>query len=242
MPHFILHSVLLAGLALLPSLTYAAEEQDERVEFHGPNIHPGYPDAFHVGYLLKKSNVSPNGKYGVIFPANADTAGIEDLIVGLQPSRILCGLATKSPHFQGKNHGGLLTHWAPDSSAVVVINKAKWEPYDITVIEFKDGHVSRQTDILPALQQTFGSAITKAEHASHKKTGAVALYVGKVEWILQPRLQVRIRCEGETNPKGIPGQSKWTGTLEAVWDVEQSRHVSQKIIHQSFVLKVEETE
>jgi hypothetical protein len=38
------------------------------VEFHGPEVRPGYPDTFRAGYTLRKSAVSPDGKYGVIFP------------------------------------------------------------------------------------------------------------------------------------------------------------------------------
>lgn len=243
MTHFVLRSVLLAGLALSPSLAFAADDQDESVEFHGPEVHPGYPDALHVGGVLKKSNVSPNGKYGLIFGDNfnSEFIGMDNYIVGLQPDRILGRLATSIPYCSGTN-GGFYVYWAPDSSTVLVDNHGKWAPRDITVIEFKGGRVVRQTDVLPGINQAFRSAIAKAEHTAPKEAGGPALYKVKVEWIRHPRLQVRILCEGETNPKGFPGHSKWTGTLEAVWDVEQVRFVSRKITHQTYVLKVEETE
>lgn len=235
MPHFILRSVLLAGLALLPSLGFAADDENENVEFHGPDVHPGYPDAFHVGYTLKKSNVSPNGKYGLIFP-KIEHAGSDYFIVGLQPDRILGRLATNW------HHGRFSVHWAPDSSAVFFVNNAKWSPMGILAIELKDGHASRQTDVLPAIERTLAAAIGKAEHTSSEEASKPAGYIEKVEWILQPRLQVLLRYKGYTNPKEFEGQSQWKGTLEAVWDVDQARFVSQMITGESFVSVVKEVE
>jgi hypothetical protein len=232
MPHFILRSALLAGLALLPTLAFASEEQDESMEFHGPGVHPGYPDAFHVGYQLKKSNVSPNGKYGLMFP-KIEFHGIGYFIVGLQPDRILGQLATKW------QHGRFSVHWAPDSSAVLFVNNTKWSPRDILVIELKDGHVSRQADALPAIRQVLAAAIGKAEHCSPEEASKPAGDIEKVDWILQPRLQVRLRYKGYTNLKDVEGQSQWKGTLEAVWDVEQVRFISQKITGESFVTELE---
>src|SRR4051794_40239843 len=58
-----------AGLAMcLPTAGAQDASEDEEIPFHGPDVHPGYPDAFFVSYTLRKNTVSPDGKYGVIFP------------------------------------------------------------------------------------------------------------------------------------------------------------------------------
>jgi hypothetical protein len=107
------------------------------VEFHGPEVHPGYPDTFCAGYTLRKSAVSPDGKYGVIFPNRLVSDEGADFIVALKPSKILGKIETEDPYFEGENHGGIEFHWVPDSSALLVVHAGKWMPREVIVIEFK---------------------------------------------------------------------------------------------------------
>jgi len=38
------------------------------IEIHGPNVRPGFPDAFALAYKLADDSISPDGKYGLISP------------------------------------------------------------------------------------------------------------------------------------------------------------------------------
>ena len=60
-----LNFALLAGALLLAAVVHPAscfERSGDAVDFHGPAVRPGYPDAFSTDYILPKDTVSPNGK------------------------------------------------------------------------------------------------------------------------------------------------------------------------------------
>jgi hypothetical protein len=55
----------LACILLLNAPVYTAkcfEYTDDTVDFHGPDVRPGYPDLFHFHFVLPKDTLSPNGK------------------------------------------------------------------------------------------------------------------------------------------------------------------------------------
>jgi hypothetical protein len=60
-----LNFALLAGALLLAAVVHPAscfDRSGDAVDFHGPAVRPGYPDAFSTDYILPKDTVSPNGK------------------------------------------------------------------------------------------------------------------------------------------------------------------------------------
>jgi hypothetical protein len=212
----------------------ADDEEEVPLPFHGPDVHPGYPDAFHVGFVLLSSALSPDKRYGIIYPRRfiGDTAG--DFVVDVPGSRVLASVAADEPYFVGKNHGSIGFHWAPDSSAVLVENGGKWAPRNLLLIELKDGIVARQTDLLDALDRLFSPAIAKAEHTRARDASVDELSITDVRWKNGRGAQVEIACEGGTNPKGFAEQSAWSGKLVAIWDVAQRKFVQQKVTQTSF--------
>jgi hypothetical protein len=106
-------SALLACNSLLYALVHNArcfEHTDDTVDFHGLDVRPGYPDLFHLHFVLPKDTLSPNGKYGVIFPdrtlGEMENDSLHNYVVSFDPSQILTELDTASPEFEGKSHGG----------------------------------------------------------------------------------------------------------------------------------------
>ena len=207
------------------------EKEDEAVEFHGPDVHPGYPDSFHVSYTLRKSALSPDGKYGVIFPdRNLEDSPGADFVVAVKDSSIvgLVELNSDDVYFRGKNHGGLNVYWAPDSSAALVESEGKWEPRALVLIELKDGRIARQTELSGALSKLIDSAAPKADHFR----AGVELDVNDVSWKAGKSLQ--LKCEVTSNPKGNSGENSWAGTVTAVWDVALHKFLPFKVKQTSF--------
>src|SRR2546429_9265423 len=125
---------------------------DEPKDSHGPPPHPGYPDPFEIGYILFDT-FSPNKQFGIIYP-NRLLEESPDFIVDLKHSRILAVLETGEPYFEGKNHGDLAAHWAPNSSEAVIENSGKWEPIGLLLAELKDGQGVLQTTLAAPITNT----------------------------------------------------------------------------------------
>ena len=223
---------LLIGEGILDGPCRLAAATDEPEEFHGPPPHPGYPDPFEIGYILFDT-FSPNKQFGIIYP-NRLLEESPDFIVDLKHSRILALLETGEPYFEGKNHGDLAAHWAPNSSAAVIENSGKWEPIGLLLVELKDGKVILQTDLLDSLNKIFSPAIAKAQHSRVEDSAVGELDITGVKWKTGKSLQVEIKCEGSTNPKGFEEESSWYGELTAVWDVAQRKLVRHQLARVSF--------
>jgi hypothetical protein len=201
-------------------------------EFHGPPPRPGYPDPFELGYVLFET-LSPNKQYGVIYP-NRLLLESPDFVVDLKKSQILASLDSDEPYFEGKNHGGLSVNWSPDSRAALIENQGKWSPINLTLVELKDGRVVRQTQLLDQHGKMFSPAIAKAERTHPKEAEVATLGITSVKWKAGKNLQLEIKCEGGTNPKGFTEQSSWNGELTSIWDVGQRKFVAHRIAHTSF--------
>jgi hypothetical protein len=237
-----MHPRLLVLCAISAAFTFgfalarASDDDDETpLPFHGPDVHPGYPDAFHVGYVLRSSALSPDKRYGIIYPQRflEENPGA-NFVVDVPGSRALALLETDAPYFSGRNHGSIEVKWAPDSSAVLVENGGKWMPRNLLLIELKDGAVARQTDLLERLARTFSPAIAKAERTRASDASVGELSITDVKWKNGRGTQLEIRCEGGTNPKSFEDQSAWAGKAVAVWDVAQRKFVQQKVTQTSF--------
>ncbi|HEX8279767.1 MAG TPA: hypothetical protein VF551_00195 [Chthoniobacterales bacterium] len=218
------------------SVAFSADDEEETpIPFHGPDVHAGYPDAFHVGYVLRPSALSPNKRYGIIYPKRflEENPGA-DFVVDVPASRALAVLETDSPYFSGRNHGSIAVYWAPDSSAALVENGGKWMPRNLLLVELKDGAVVRQTDLLDPLLRVFAPAIAKAERSRASEASPGELSIKAVKWKNGRGAQLEFRCEGGTNPKGFPDSSAWAGKAVATWDVAQHKFVQQTVTQTSF--------
>jgi hypothetical protein len=166
-------SALLACISLLDALVHNArcfEHTDDTVDFHGPDVRPGYPDLFHLHFVLPKDTLSPNGKYGVIFPdrtlGEMENDSLHNYVVSFDPSQILTELDTASPEFEGKSHGGYEVEWSGDSSVALITLEAKWGPGEFFLIELQEGKVSRTTNLDKKIRQLIEPEYRKAHAAS----------------------------------------------------------------------------
>jgi hypothetical protein len=225
---FLIIAVFLFTTRLTIPVAKARESNfDKYVEFHGPNIRPGYPDAFHLYHRLSKDMVSPDGRFGIIYPSPwLIDSPPADYFVAIRESRIVGLIETDRPYFSGVN-GNLAANWSPDSLAVFVQNDGKWLPHNLIVIELANGEIVRQTQIADPLLKMFSPAIAKAAPERRKDASVDHFTIDAVTWKNGHR-QLEIRCLGMTNPKAFPEEDQWTGELVAVWHV-----LDRKFIHSS---------
>lgn len=223
-----------AGMAVcLPTARAQEAGEDEEVPFHGPDVHPGYPDAFLVSYTLRKNTVSPDGKYGVIFPDRTRMDDATDFLVVVKESRILgvIEFGSEDTYFVGKNHGGLNVYWAPNSSAVLVVSEGKWTPRELMLIELKDGRIVRQTPLFAPWEKAIHAAAPKAAELGR---AMVELDLNGVSWKMEKSLLLQLKCDVSTNPKGFSDQSSWSGSVVGAWDIARHEFTQVKVKQTSF--------
>jgi len=214
---------------------YADEDDDATLEFHGPAQRPGYPDPFSIAYILRKNTLSPDTRYGVIFPKLLLAGAGPDFVVDRQNSAVLGAVEVNestTPYYEHQNYGGLDVWWSADSAAALIEIDKKWMPGSLVVIEIKNGTIERQTDLSDQVEKLFSPA--KAKHTRSSETEVSDYEVSGVKWKLTEKSkQLQIRCEGETNSRGI-SQYTWKGTFAAVWDLDKRRFIETEVTQTSF--------
>src|SRR5262245_50613582 len=200
----------------------AAEEDSSR----------GLPQDYAKHYLIAGSTISPDKKKAVIYPTleaweAADTANhperIKDYLVGLQPFQVLKQLDTKWPYFQNENHGGISGEWSDDSSIALITLDAKWGPRDVFLAEFRDGKLSRITNIACKAHYLLLPNYRKSRTRYHNFFDFV--FVEDASFKLEGT-SVLIDASAETSP---PSDRGWRGHVEAVWDIAQAKFTSTKV-------------
>jgi hypothetical protein len=202
------------------------------VEFHGPNVRPGYPDTFSLDYILEKDTLSPNGKFGFIYPDEAiyetDESLARNFIVTLEPPQILALLDVGSPEFENKSHGGHSIEWSSDSSVALVTLESKWGPGDFILVELQNGRVKRLTQLGAKIRQLFKPDYERTGH--HNLNYITFEYQeSEAEFCkLEGSTLVRIDAYATSDPKGFEDDI-WRARLRATWDIGKGKFTQQKL-------------
>jgi len=224
---------LLAGALLLAAVVgtaNCAEDSEDTIIFHGPAVHPGYPDAFSTDYILPKDTVSPDGKYGLIFPDRelSDNPG-RDFIVALDPPRILTLLETDEPEFEGMSHGGYSLEWSGDSSVALVTLAGKWGPRDFLLIELQNGKVTGTTQLGAKIRQLLEPDYQNAKAAPYNDYYHFIFENQESETpfcTLEKSALVRIDAFATSDPKS---SGEWRARVRAVWDIRNAKVTRQQV-------------
>jgi hypothetical protein len=192
------------------------------------------PKEYAGKYLLAENTLSPDKTIGVIYPktdlcAEEEDKDCKDYLVQLKPFKILEMLDTKLPHFQNKNHGGISADWSKDRSAVLVMLDSKWGPGDIFLYEFKDGQLTRSTNLLRKIHDLLEPDFRKAK-SGHYNDYFDFIFESEEKPMLEFKdSTVQIHATATTDPKQISGEKAWDGEVEAVWDIPRAKFTSQKV-------------
>ena len=215
---------------------------DEEREAAGEDSSRGLPQDYAKDYLIAGSTISPDKKMAVIYPTleaweAADTANhperIKDYLVALQPFQVLKQLDTKWPYFQNENHGDIGGEWSDDSSIALITLDAKWGPRDVFLAEFRDGKLSRITNIARKAHDLLLPNYRKLK-ATRYNDFFDFVFVEDASFKLEGSSRVLIDASAETSPNIMDedlGSSAraWRGHVKAVWDIAQAKFTSTKI-------------
>ena len=216
--------------------TLFAQEKSTEVADTSAGLPKEYAD-----YLVASKTLSPDKKFAVIYPktelcpdepkkGSADRC--KDYLVALQPFQILTVLDTKYPEFQHKNRGGMSATWLKDDSAVLVTLDSRWGPGDIFLCEIRDGKLSRSTNLLRKVHDLLEPDFKKARVSRYNDYFDFVILDNEDEvpvCAFADSTHVQIRATATTEPKGIPGEKAWDGSVEAVWDIPSAKFSSQKV-------------
>jgi sugar lactone lactonase YvrE len=198
---------------------------------NGEDTSTGLSAKYAKDYLVASITTSPNKKFAVIYPTLdiSELPEAKDYVVALQPFSILRALETKWPYFQNESNGGISAEWSNDSSVALVTLDGKWGPHDIFLVEFRDGKLSRMTNILAKAHDLLLPDFRKAKPERYNEYFDF-IFESEDEPIceLVGAKQVKIEGNATNDPKGL-SRHKWSAQVKAVWDIPQAKFISTKI-------------
>jgi hypothetical protein len=233
--------LIIAWLAMA-GLAVAADESPApalQVEIQGPNVRPGYPDAFAFGYKFAENSVSPDGKFALVYcddPSIVERNAGRNFLVALNPLRILAVVDA----YRYYDRHDVSVEWTKDSSVALVSVPGKWGPIGFTVFEFRNGRVTRQTDLYAQMARLLEPGVRQAK---------VQPYNDIIHFILdsegegkEPGTQIdadgkaiHVHVFATSNPKAMdPPMKTWGGHLEAVWSIPEARWVTHKVTSSTY--------
>jgi len=209
------------------------------VEIRGPNVRPGYPDAFALAYHVADDSISPDGKYAVISP-NLHRVGYEvarDFLVALKPFRFL---AVNEAETSYDIRNTTFVEWAKDNSAVVVTVQGKWGPVAFTLFELQDGRVKRQTNLFAEIVRLLEPAYRRAKvepwnDLRHFNFDRGEKEGGEGAHLESDGRQIRFNVDATNNPKPMePPIKKWSGHFEGTWSIPEARWLTRKVTSETY--------
>jgi tetratricopeptide (TPR) repeat protein len=200
----------------------------------GADSSAGLPEKYAKDYLIAGSTISPDKKFAVIYPNEAmgEAASEKELknyLVALQPFAILRPLDTTRPYFEHESHGGLSAEWSDDGSVGLITLDSKWGPGDVLLVEFRNGKLSRMTNILRKAHDLLIPSYQKAK-AERYNDYYDFVFMEDASFELDGTRQVVIRAQVDTTPNDLGLSSgAWHGRVQATWDIRQGKFKSSEV-------------
>ena len=222
--------LLLLGLALCAGSVSAAEPDPEEYQ---KDSGTGLPGEYAKNYLVRKSSVSPDEKFALIYPTRefSESKEAKDSLVALNPFRVLATLPTDAPYFDEKSNSALGAEWSGDGNMVLITLDSKWGPADIWLVELADEKVKRMTNLLEKVRELLRPRFRAAKPKPEGYNDATEFIFEEEEGgacQFAPNQLVKIYTKASNDPKGISKRS-WRVLVDAEWNIAQAKFVSQKI-------------
>jgi sugar lactone lactonase YvrE len=194
----------------------------------------GLPERYAKNYLIAHSTISPDKKFAVIYPnedfGNAASEGeINNYLVRLEPFAVLRPLDTNNPYVEHESHGGLSAEWSDDSSVCLITLDSKWGPGDVLLVEFRNGKLSRMTNILRKAHDLLAPNWRKAK-AERYNDYYDFVFMEDASFKLDGTNRVVIDANVNSSPNDLGlSPDTWRGHIEATWDIKQARFTSKEV-------------
>jgi hypothetical protein len=163
--------ILWGVMSIVAASFCLAQDADKDEVIRGPQ--------FGANFIVPKSSVSPDGRYGVLAPADwdhfEDNGKPQNKLVEMQSGRVLAPINADTGLMQ-MNHGGILpARWSANSSYLIWTVDGKWFFRALVLLKIENGEVKWQRDLLQQMQQEILARTRKAKprkYAAAKKANA----------------------------------------------------------------------
>jgi hypothetical protein len=163
--------ILCGVMSIFAASLCLAQDADKDEVIRGPQ--------FGTNFIVPKSSVSPDGRYGVLAPADwdhfEDNGKPQNKLVEMQSGRVLAPINADTGLMQ-MNHGGILpARWSANSSYLIWTVDGKWFFRALVLLKIENGEVKWQRDLLQQMQQEILARTRKAKprkYAAAKKANA----------------------------------------------------------------------
>ena len=135
---------------ILPVVSFQAQEEK------GNDKPPVPPEPFPAAYQddeILSTGVSPDGRYGLIYPKEELSVDVEHprlLLVELKPFRVVIEISHDT--YLEHGHNSYSVTWNKDSSAVLVTANIKWGPEKVFLVPIHDGQAGKIVDLAPLVK------------------------------------------------------------------------------------------
>jgi hypothetical protein len=163
--------ILCGVMSIFAASFCLAQDADKDEVIKGPQ--------FGANFIVPKSSVSPDGRYGVLAPADwdhfADNGKPQNKLVEMQSGRVLASINAETG-LMHMNHGGILpARWSANNSYLIWTVDGKWAFRALVLLKIENGEVKWQRDLLKQMQQEILTRTRKAKprkYAAAKKENA----------------------------------------------------------------------
>ena len=218
----------LAFILALPTLPLRA--QDDPAGKAALTSPEAFPAAYKDDEILADS-VSPDGKYGLIFPKRDLVPDMQDpklFLVALKPFRVLTEVPRHNSYLYG-GHNSYTVAWSKDSSVVLMIENIKWGPDKAFLVPIHDGKPGKITDLTDEVKNLVRPSYKKSR-AEPFNESIDFIFEGDDHWEFNPTGEITVDCTCTTDPKRLDGHS-WTMRFQGRWDPAKARFVEKKLTH-----------
>lgn len=177
------------------------------------------------GYELDEQTVSPDGRFGVLFPAQESSDEFPNLLVRLEPYKILATVA--KPSVPTNATTSLLAEWQ-GNSVVAVWQFRRWGIVDLKVYELAaDGSVKAHA-VWEAVREVFRKDFQERFQKAYPEEPETMIFVSE-EGEENPRRdfelkgrKVRLDVAADNKPN-LAGGPHWSATMKAEWNLDTGR-------------------
>jgi hypothetical protein len=224
--------ILCGVMSIFAASFCLAQDADEDEVIKGPQ--------FGANFIVPKSSVSPDGRYGVLAPADwdhfADNGEPQNKLVEMQSGRVLASINAETG-LMHMNQGGILpARWSANNSYLIWTVDGKWAFRALVLLKIENGEVKWQRDLLKQMQQEILTRTRKAKprkYAAAKKenAGNGAAYPDGFTINIKVRgeegapltFPLLLHAQLESNPKeieGFPKNAHLTSEMDATMSAD----------------------
>jgi len=215
--------VLLAGLFLVLLLSPLKAKPWPSGDDTAATPHDPFPE-FYKDYRVLSESVSPNGKYGIMYPNPSAMRRLDKeqgiFLISLKPFKVLTVIPGALIQRAGYSYQ---VNWAPDSSAVTFMADRYWGPGEVYLVTVRDGFAGSIEELAGEVHDELLDEYAKSGAPPYNDVNGFIFKADSGDpdvWQPTSKGQVEIDCICTTDPKGLEPKG-WEVEFKSIWDPQK---------------------